>query len=269
MTARQGMKLFEEGELVHLIDRKERTYYLQLKYDARFQHSGEFLDHNDLIGQPDGTTVTLTGGTRLLALRPTLSEYILMMPRGAQILYPKDLALILSWADIYPGATVLEAGIGSGALTLALVRAVGETGQVISYEVREDFLRRAEKNIEAFLGKLPSNLLTRLLDIYEGFEERQLDRILLDLPEPWRIVEMAGGALRPGGILLSFLPTILQSSQLTETLSRDSRFTRIETFETLLRPWHIEGRSVRPEHRMVAHSGFITVARRLRSASPS
>jgi len=269
MTARQGMKLFEEGELVHLIDRKERTYHFQLIHDARFQHSGEFLDHNDLIGQPDGTTVTLTGGTRLLALRPTLSEYILMMPRGAQILYPKDIALILLWADIYPGATVLEAGIGSGALTLALVRAVGETGQVISYEVREDFLRRAEKNIETFLGKLPPNLMTRLLDIYEGFEERQLDRILLDLPEPWRIVEMAGDALRPGGIMLSFLPTILQSSQLTEALYHDSRFTRIETFETLLRPWHIEGRSVRPDHRMVAHSGFITVARRVLPAPSS
>jgi tRNA (adenine57-N1/adenine58-N1)-methyltransferase catalytic subunit len=269
IEARRGMKPFQEGELVHLIDRKGRTYHLELKYDARFQHSGEFLSHNDLIGRPDGTTVTLTGGTRLLALRPTLSEYILKMPRGAQILYPKDIALILLWADLYPGATVLEAGIGSGALTLALLRAVGEAGQVISYEVRDDFLRRAEKNIEAFLGKLPPNLLTRLLDIYEGFEERQLDRILLDLPEPWRIVEMAGDALRPGGILLSFLPTILQSSQLTEALYRDGRFIRIETIETLLRPWHIEGRSVRPDHRMVAHTGFITVARRVLPASPS
>ncbi|HXC62362.1 MAG TPA: tRNA (adenine-N1)-methyltransferase [Nitrospiria bacterium] len=256
------MKIFQASDVVHLIDRKERTYTFELKEGARFQHSGEFLSHDDLIGQPDGTIVTLTRGTRLLAVRPTLSEYVMKMPRGAQIIYPKDIALILLWADIYPGASVLEAGIGSGALTLALLRAVGETGQVVSYEVREDFLRRAEKNIALYLGKPPSNLLTRLKDIYEGIEERELDRIALDLPEPWRVVNSAGETLRPGGILLSYLPTILQSSQLTEALHRDGRFTRIETVETLLRPWHIEGMSVRPDHRMVAHTGFITVARR-------
>jgi tRNA (adenine57-N1/adenine58-N1)-methyltransferase len=185
------------------------------------------------------------------------------MPRGAQIIYPKDIALILLWADVYPGSTVLEAGIGSGALTLGLLRAVGETGRVISYEVREDFLRRAEKNISSYLGKLPPNLLSRLQDIYEGIEERGLDRIVLDLPEPWRLVNSAGNALRPGGILLSYLPTILQTTQLTEAFHRDGRFTQIATVETLLRSWHIEGMSVRPDHRMVAHTGFITVARRI------
>ena len=260
--------LFQAGEPVHLVDRKDRTYTFELKSGARFQHSGEFLSHDALIGKPDGTIVTLSGGTRLLALRPTLSEYILKMPRGAQIIYPKDISLILLWADIYPGATVLEAGIGSGALTLALLRAVGETGRVISYEVREDFLRRAEKNISLYLGKLPANLLTRLKDINEGIEERELDRILFDLPEPWRVVEAAGDALLPGGILLSYLPTILQSSQLTEALHRDGRFTRIETIEALVRSWHIEGMSVRPDHRMVAHTGFVTTARRISPADP-
>ena len=189
------------------------------------------------------------------------------MPRGAQIIYPKDIAVILLWADIYPGAAVLEAGIGSGALTMGLLRAVGETGRVISYEIREDFLQRAEKNIGLYFGKLPPNLLTRLQDIYEGIEERGQDRIVLDLPEPWRLVGSAGDALRPGGILLSYLPTILQSSQLTEALHRDGRFSQIETIETLLRSWHIEGMSVRPDHRMVAHTGFITTARRIHPAA--
>lgn len=261
--AQHRMKLFQAGDRVHLIDGKGRTYPLELKEGARFQHSGEFLSHDDLIGQPDGMIVTLTQGTRLLAVHPTLSEYVLKMPRGAQIIYPKDIALILLWADIYPGAVVLEAGIGSGALTLALLRAVGETGRVISYEVREDFLRRAEKNIALYLGKLPSNLLTRLKDIDEGIEEQGLDRMILDLPEPWRVVSSAGEALRPGGILLSYIPTILQSSQLTEALHRDGHFTQIETIESLLRSWHIEGMSVRPDHRMVAHTGFITAARRI------
>jgi tRNA (adenine57-N1/adenine58-N1)-methyltransferase len=257
------VRLFQAGDPVHLIDLKERTYTIELKDGARFQHSGEFLSHNELIGQPDGTIVTLTRGTRLLAVRPTLSEYVLKMPRGAQIIYPKDIALILLWADVYPGATVLEAGIGSGALTLALLRAVGESGRVISYEVREDFLRRAEKNISMYLGGLPLNFQPRLKDLYDGIEEKGLDRVVLDLPEPWRAVSLAGDALRPGGILLSYLPTILQSTQLTEAFHRDGRFTQIETMETLLRSWHIEGMSVRPDHRMVAHTGFITVARRI------
>jgi tRNA (adenine57-N1/adenine58-N1)-methyltransferase len=189
------------------------------------------------------------------------------MPRGAQIIYPKDIALILLWADVYPGAAVLEAGIGSGALTIALLRAVGEAGRVISYEVREDFLRQAEKNIALYLGKLPPTFQARLKDIYDGIEEKGLDRVVLDLPEPWRVVSSAGDALRPGGILLCYLPTILQSTQLTEAFHRDGRFTQIETIETLLRSWHIEGMSVRPDHRMVAHTGFITVARRILPAS--
>jgi len=265
--AQHRMRLFQIGDPVHLIDLKGRTYTFELKEGARFQHSGEFLTHNDLIGQPDGTIVALTRGTRLLAVLPTLSEYVLKMPRGAQIIYPKDIAVILLWADIYPGAAVLETGIGSGALTLGLLRAVGETGRVISYEIREDFLQRAEKNIALYLGKLPPNLLTRLKDIYEGIEERGLDRMVFDLPEPWRLVGSAGDALRPGGILLSYLPTILQSSQLTEALHKDGRFSQIETIETLLRSWHIEGMSIRPDHRMVAHTGFITSARRIFPAS--
>lgn len=258
------MKPLQEGELIHLINRKGRHYPLLLKKGKTFQHSGETIPHDDLIGQEEGVWITLSRGTRLLLLRPTLSDFTLKMPRGAQIIYPKDIGTILVWADLSPGAVVLEAGIGSGALTLALLRAVGEKGQVISYEIREDFAQRALANIELFAGKV-RNLSIRTKDIYEGIEEVGLDRIILDVPEPWRVLPAAAEALRAGGILLSFLPTILQTGQLVEALQHHGSFAGIETLETLLRPWHIEGRSIRPDHRMVAHTGFITVARKLKT----
>jgi len=185
------------------------------------------------------------------------------MPRGAQVIYPKDLAMVMFWADIYPGARVLEAGMGSGALTLALLRVVGPEGKVISYEQRDDFARRALANIQLRMGEV-TNLAVRLRPVQEGLaEEEPVDRVVLDLPEPWHLVEGVAAVLRAGGILLSYLPTIIQSHQLTEALRRHPGYTLIETFETLFRPWNIENTSVRPFHRMVAHTGFITVARRV------
>src|SRR5256712_10010840 len=184
------------------------------------------------------------------------------MTRGAEVISPKDLGVIIQWADIYPGARVFEAGTGSGALTMALLRAVGDRGHVFSYEAREDFAQTAMKNIERYVG--PSrNLTVRKKDVYEGIEETELDRLILDLPEPWRVVPHASTALRSGGIYLSYVPTIPQVMQTVEALHRVAVFSMIQTFETLLRTWNIEGRSVRPDHRMVAHSGFITVARRV------
>jgi tRNA (adenine57-N1/adenine58-N1)-methyltransferase len=219
--------------------------------------------HDAIIGQPDGSWVRTSKGTRYVALRPTLAEFVLDMPRGAQVIYPKDLAMVMFWADIYPGARVLEAGMGSGALTLALLRVVGPEGKVISYEQREDFARRALANIHLRMGEV-TNLAVRLRPVQEGLaEEEPVDRVVLDLPEPWHLVEGVSSVLRAGGILLSYLPTIIQSHQLTETLRRHSGYTLIETFETLFRPWNIENTSVRPFHRMVAHTGFITVARRV------
>ena len=264
----QAMPTFQPGQRVHLVDKKGRQYALTLKAGDRFQYSGETIPHDDLIGQPDGTMVRLSGGKTMMALMPTLAEYTLKMPRGAQVLYPKDIAMILMWADVYPGASVFEAGVGSAALTLGLLRAVGDRGRVVSYERREDFARTAIKNIERFLGPVANFHLVQR-DAHEGIgwdvdgTPHVFDRVILDLPEPWNVVPHVPAVLRTGGIYLSFVPTVPQVVQTVEALQRTRAFGLIETFETLVRHWNIDGRSVRPDLRMIAHSGFLTVARRM------
>ena len=259
------MSRFSNGERIHLVDQKQRQYALTLKAGETYQFSGQKIAHDELIGRPDGSIVTLSGGKRMMALRPTFGEYVLKMPRGAQVLYPKDLAIIPMWADIYPGARVFEAGTGSGALTMALSRAVGPDGLVVTYEIREDFAQTAKANIARSLN--PTNLICFRKNAYEGIDllddKIPFDRVVLDLPEPWQVVPHAVEALRSGGIFLSFVPTIPQVMQTVEALERTALFGMIETFETLLRTWSVRGRSVRPDHRMVAHSGFITVARKV------
>jgi tRNA (adenine57-N1/adenine58-N1)-methyltransferase catalytic subunit len=254
---------FQDGEQVLLIDQRGRRHLFMLRKGDTFHSDRGFVHHDAIIGHPDGSWVRTSKGTRYVALRPTLAEYVLDMPRGAQVIYPKDLAMIIFWADVYPGARVLEAGMGSGALTLALLRAVGPDGMVVTYEQREDFARRALANIRIRLGEV-TNLTVRLRPVEEGLaEEDQVDRALFDLPEPWRLVDAVSRVLRPGGIFISYVPTIIQSHQTTEALQRHPGYTLIETFETLFRPWNIDGTSVRPFHRMVAHTGFLTVARRV------
>ncbi|MBI4277019.1 MAG: tRNA (adenine-N1)-methyltransferase [Armatimonadetes bacterium] len=252
----------QEGESVLLIDRRGRRYPAVLRRGALVDMRGGKIPHDDLIDHDEGGTVTSTRGERFLVVRPTLAEYVLEMPRGAQVIYPKDLALILLWADIYPGAVVLEAGTGSGALTMALLRAVGSTGRVISYEVRDDFARRATRNIEQDLGT-PANLTMEMRDVYEGIPAQDLDRIVLDVPEPRRVVPHAAAALRPGGVILAYLPTVVQVQQMVEALRASGAFGLIETIEGLVRPWNVDGLSVRPEHRMVAHTGFLVTGRRV------
>ena len=256
------------GEPVLLIDRKDRRYLITLKAGGSSDLRGGKLPHDPIIGTSEGRYVVSTRGEKFLMVRPTLADFVLEMPRGAQVIYPKDLSVILLAADIYPGAAVLEAGTGSGALTMTLLRAVGPSGRVYSYEVREEFARTARQNIEKYLGPA-EQLMMRAQDVYAAVPDRPLDRIVLDVPEPWRVVEHATGALREGGILLCYLPTVPQTVELVATLRRSRAFGLIETTETLLRPWNIEGQSVRPAHRMVAHTAFITTARRIEGFTSS
>ncbi len=260
------MTHLQNGERIHLVDKKGRSYALTLKAGDTFHFSGETIPHDELIGKPDGSLMELSRGKRMLALRPTFGEYVVKMPRGAQVLYPKDLALITMWGDVYPGARVFEAGTGSGALTMALLRAVGPKGSVVTYEARDDFARMAMANIERYLGA-PANLTLCRRNAYEGIDLPEdgvsFDRLVLDLPEPWQVVPHAAKVLRSGGVYLSFVPTVPQVMQTVEALEGAAVFGMIQTFETLLRTWSIQGRSVRPDHRMVAHSGFLTVARKV------
>jgi tRNA (adenine57-N1/adenine58-N1)-methyltransferase len=256
------------GEKIHFVDLRGREYPLTLKAGAVFQFSGEAIAHDTLIGLEDGVEVTLSRGTRFFVLRPTLAQYTLHMPRGAQILYPKDLALMTMWADIYPGATVVEAGVGSGALTLALLRAVGPQGRVVGYEIREDFAKRAMANLAAS-GEPVDRLTLHQQSVYEGIIEPSVDRIVLDLPEPHHVIPHAIKSLRSGGIFLAFLPTVPQVELLVGILRAHPEFEWIETFESFIRGWNIEGRSVRPNLRMVAHSGFIITARRVTRLPPA
>jgi tRNA (adenine57-N1/adenine58-N1)-methyltransferase len=250
---------FYEGDLALLLDRKNRRYLVTLSDGQVFHsHLGQ-LPHSRMIDHQVGGWYRTDRGHTLLAVRPTLGDFVLEMPRGPQIIYPKDLGNIITLADIFPGATVVESGLGSGALTAALLRAVGSSGRVITYEIAESVVPKALQNI----GKVvpdTCNLTVTIGNIYEGIVEREVDRVVLDVPEPWQAVATVGDALVMGGIMLSFLPTILQVHQLVHQLHQDTRFQLIESVETLLRPWHVTERSVRPAHRMVAHSGFLTTA---------
>jgi tRNA (adenine57-N1/adenine58-N1)-methyltransferase catalytic subunit len=255
----------EAGERVLLIDPRDRRYLVTLGTGKQFHSHLGIIDHDDLIGCPEGSQVRTSGGSKMLALRPTLAEYTLKMKRGAQVIYPKDVGLILVYADIFPGATVLEAGTGSGSLTLSLARAVGSEGRVISYEVRDDHHARAVENVATWYegrGGKPDNIELRLGDIFEGIPEVGIERMVLDMPEPWRAVGPTTASLASGGLFCCYLPTVPQVSQTVETLRRNG-FGFIDTFEGLVRTWNIDGQSVRPDHRMVAHTGFIITGRKL------
>jgi tRNA (adenine57-N1/adenine58-N1)-methyltransferase len=249
-----------EGEQVLLIDTKKRRYLITLAAGKEFHSHSGTVGHDAVIGSPEGTTFRSSHGMHYTVIRPTLSEFVLKMPRGAQVIYPKDLGPILLLADIFPGARVLESGVGSGALSMAMLRAGAD---IVGYELRDDFASRALKNVTGFLGdEVLPRYRVEIRDSYEAIEETGLDRVVLDLPEPWQVVKHAERALHPGGILLAYTPQITQAVQLRETLL-DSAFGMAETVEVLQRGWHIEGLSVRPDHRMVAHTGFLTHARLL------
>jgi tRNA (adenine57-N1/adenine58-N1)-methyltransferase len=252
------------GERVMLIDAKDRQYLLTLKEGGEFHTHAGIVRHEDIAGALEGSLVRGSTDRAFLVLRPTLSDIVLKMPRGAQVIYPKDLGTILIQADIGPGMRVLEAGVGSGALSMTMLRA---GAKITAYEIREDFANFAKKNVYAMLGE-EVDYDVQIKDVTEDIEERDLDRIVLDMPEPWKVVPHAEKALRPGGIFLTYLPTINQTQLVREAL-RSHQFALEETVEILRRTWHIDGRSVRPDHRMVAHTGFLTSARRVVRRSES
>jgi tRNA (adenine57-N1/adenine58-N1)-methyltransferase catalytic subunit len=253
------------GELIVLIDRKRRRYLVTLEPGGQWHSHAGLVPHDDLIGVREGSAVRTNRNMEVLALRPTREDFILKMKRGAQVVYPKDQAAIVAAADIRPGCTVVEAGAGSGALTLALLAAVGPSGRVVSFERRSDHARIARRNVERFHGGLPTNWELRERDVVEGLADLSAHRLVLDLLEPWTVVPGAADALPPGAILIAYTPTVPQVMRLDETLWADGRFTDVRTTETLVRPWDVDGLAVRPAHRMVAHTAFLTTARRVPS----
>ncbi len=258
------MAEFKEGELALLIDSKGRKYLVNLKKDGFFSFHRGNVPFNEIIGKPEGIGIISTKGEKLLVFRPTLEDYILKMKRGAQIIYPKDISRIITLLDIFPGAKVFEAGTGSGALTLYLLRAVGNTGQVVSYEKRKEFYETAKRNIERFIPNT-ENLILRNKDLSEGIEEKEIDRAVLDLTEPWLFLDKIVESLKPGGLLGCYVTTVLQIYNLIEKFEKNftNKLYKIGIFELLERNWEKEGLSLRPALRMVAHTGFIVVFRKL------
>lgn len=254
---------FEPGERILLVDQRGRRYLVLLRPGETWHSHGGGLPHDLLIGSREGTEVHSATGMSFRAFRPRMADFVLKMPRGAQVVYPKDVGAILVEVDVFPGARVLEAGTGSGALTIALCRAVGPEGRVISYELRPEFRAKAARNVEMFLGKLPPWLELREGDVRDvGGTGDRFDRVVLDLPEPWEVLPALDVALEQGGIVSGYLPTTVQVQQLVLAL-QERGYEHMETFEVLHRSWHVTARSVRPDHRMVAHTGFVTVARRM------
>jgi tRNA (adenine57-N1/adenine58-N1)-methyltransferase catalytic subunit len=254
---------FEVGDRVQLTDPKGRLHTVVLTPGKLFHTHRGAIAHDDLIGAPEGSVVFSTSNTGYLAFRPLLADFVLSMPRGAQVIYPKDAAQIVGFGDIGPGMRVLEAGAGSGALACSLLRAVGADGRLTSYERREEFADVARANVSAFFGEQPANWQLRLGDLAEHPADEVVDRVVLDMLEPWAVLPTVAAALRPGGVLVGYVATTTQLSTYVEALREQGVWTEPHAWETLLRPWHAVGLAVRPEHRMVAHTAFLVTARRL------
>ncbi len=261
---------FRAGERVQLTDSKNRRYTITLTADGYFQSRRGSFYHRDLIGKEEGTLLTTATGHKLLAFRPLISDYVLSMPRGATVIYPKDAGQIVHYADIFPGAQVVEAGLGSGALAISLLAAVGKEGHLTSVERRPEYADIARANVESWYGSanLPWEIkIGDLAEVLADLPPAQIDRVVLDMLAPWENIAAAARVLVPGGVFLAYVTTIPQLSRLTEELRISGEFTDPTSFEILLRPWHVEGLSIRPVHSMVAHTGFLLTARRLANES--
>ena len=255
--------LFAAGDLVQLTDPKGRMHTVELTPGKAFHTHRGFIQHDDILGQPEGIVVTSTGGTAYLAFRQLLADYVLSMPRGAAVVYPKDAAQIVHMADVFAGAHVVEAGAGSGALTCSLLRAVGSGGTVSSYERREEFADIARRNVERYFGEVPPNWRLTVGDLAQSCDDEDVDRIVLDMLAPWDVLDTVAKALAPGGVLCAYVATTTQLSRVAEGMREHGAFTEPHAWETLVRGWHVDGLAVRPDHRMVGHTGFLVTARRM------
>jgi len=257
------MSEFKVGDRVQLTDAKGKMHTITLQLNQEWHTHNGWLVHNEVVGLPEGSVVETTGGLKFLAFKPLLADYVLAMPRGATIVYPKDAAMILGLADIAPGVSVLEAGVGSGALSISLLRAVGSKGSVDSFEKREEFATIATKNVNQYFGESPSNWNLQLGAVQDFDHVKHYDRVVLDMLAPWECIDMASKVLVPGGVFIAYVATTTQLSQTAEAIKASECFTEPESSETIVRGWHHEGLAVRPQHRMIAHTAFLIMARRL------
>jgi tRNA (adenine57-N1/adenine58-N1)-methyltransferase len=254
---------FSEGDRIQLTDPKGKMYTFTIMPGKEWHTHKGWIVHDDLIGMPEGSVVSTSAGLKFTAFKPLLGDFVLSMPRGATIVYPKDAAMIIGVADVFPGAKVIEAGVGSGALSISLLRAIGPDGELSSFERREDFAEIALENVKTYFNGLPSQWKLTIGSVQDSETEKKYDRIILDMLAPWECVPFAAEVLRPGGVFLAYVATTTQLSSTAEALKEDGNFTEPLSSETIVRDWHHEGLAVRPMQRMIGHTGFLIVSRRM------
>ena len=259
---------FQYGDRVQLTDAKGKLYSITLKKGAEWHTHKGMLKHDELVGVPEGSIVTTNQELKFQAFRPLLADYLLSMPRGATIIYPKDTAMILGVADIKPGVRVLEAGVGSGALSISILRAIGDSGFLHSIELREDFAEIARDNVTNYFKAQPKNWQITIGQLEDQKFDAEFDRVVLDMLTPWECLTVAAEALVPGGVFMTYVATTTQLSRMAEAIKESANFTEPESLETMVRSWHHEGLAVRPQHRMIAHTGFLIFARRMAPGVP-
>ena len=254
---------FGAGDRIQLTDPKGKMYTFTITVGKEWHTHKGWIVHNDLIGLPEGSVVSTSAGLKFTAFKPLLGDFVLSMPRGATIVYPKDAAMIIGVADVFPGAKVIEAGVGSGALSISLLRAIGKDGELASFERREDFAEIARENVQTYFGENPPQWSLTVGSVQESSTDKKYDRVILDMLAPWECVPFAAEVLRPGGVFLAYVATTTQLSSTAEALKEDGHFTEPLSSETIVRDWHHEGLAVRPMQRMIGHTGFLIVSRRM------
>jgi len=254
---------FSEGDRIQLTDPKGKMYTFTITPGKEWHTHKGWIVHNDLIGLPEGSVVSTSAGLKFTAFKPLLGDFVLSMPRGATIVYPKDAAMIVGVADVFPGAKVIEAGVGSGALSISLLRAIGAEGKFSSFERREDFAEIARENVRTYFGELPPQWSLSVGSVQESTTDKKYDRVILDMLAPWECISFASEVLRPGGVFLAYVATTTQLSATAEALKENGSFTEPLSSETIVRDWHHEGLAVRPMQRMIGHTGFLIVSRRM------